>query len=248
MQTYVGLRSEYNVFAGLARHYMSVELHTRPDKFYLIELERGPRGGYPDTTLVFDPTNGGDQWVRTSDDRRRLPLHLPVRQALRLADLALRHQGVERRRRRRRRRALVGPGLRCRSTSSTRRSTSIPRVKLAAAFELMRGVYVLGGIDEALNAPDTLMVQTGAGDVPLQFEEYRFGRDVFVGGMIRFNDEDLARAAKGDRSMAARWAPRPLVPSRSPGQRLTVARSPRLTPRPVMSSGFSRLGQPLSQP
>jgi phospholipid/cholesterol/gamma-HCH transport system substrate-binding protein len=49
MQTYVGLRSEYNVFAGLARHYMSVELHTRPDKFYLIELERGPRGGYPDT-------------------------------------------------------------------------------------------------------------------------------------------------------------------------------------------------------
>jgi hypothetical protein len=52
MQTYVGLRSEYNVFAGLARHYMSVELHTRPDKFYLIELEKGPRGGYPDTAGV----------------------------------------------------------------------------------------------------------------------------------------------------------------------------------------------------
>lgn len=44
-----------NVFAGLARHYVSVELHTRPDKFYLVEFEQGPRGGYPTTTLEFDP-------------------------------------------------------------------------------------------------------------------------------------------------------------------------------------------------
>ncbi len=56
LKTYVGLRSEYNVGAGLARHYVSVELHTRPDKFYLIELEKGPRGDYPDVTLTFDPT------------------------------------------------------------------------------------------------------------------------------------------------------------------------------------------------
>jgi phospholipid/cholesterol/gamma-HCH transport system substrate-binding protein len=67
-----------------------------------------------------------------------------------------------------------------------------PRVKLAAAFEFLRGVYVLGGIDDALNPSDTLMVQTGATDVPTQFEEYRFGRDAYVGAMIRFNDHDLA--------------------------------------------------------
>jgi hypothetical protein len=31
-------------------------------------------------------------------------------------------------------------------------------------------------------------------------------------------------------------------------QRLTVARSPSAAPNPVVSKGFSRVGQPLSQP
>src|SRR5262249_23754860 len=66
LQPYVGLRSEYNVVAGLARHYISVELHTRPDKFYLIELEKGPRGDYPDVTLTFDPTVDPNHWIRRS--------------------------------------------------------------------------------------------------------------------------------------------------------------------------------------
>jgi len=66
LKTYVGLRSEYNVFAGLARHYISVELHTRPDKFYLVELEKGPRGDYPDVTLTFDPTVDPNHWIRKS--------------------------------------------------------------------------------------------------------------------------------------------------------------------------------------
>ncbi|MBP8811916.1 MAG: MCE family protein [Kofleriaceae bacterium] len=191
MQTYVGLRSEWNVFAGLARHYLSVELHTRPDKFYLIELEQGPRGGYPDTTLVYDPTVG-NQWVRTSTiaDEFRFTFQF----AKRFDWLTLRYGikessggvGADADLR------WWGRGLRMSVDVFDASFDDYPRVKLAAAFELMRGVYVLGGIDEVLNAPDTLMVQTGGGDVPLQFEEYRFGRDVFVGGMIRFNDKDLA--------------------------------------------------------
>ncbi|HET6614191.1 MAG TPA: MlaD family protein, partial [Kofleriaceae bacterium] len=55
MQTYVGLRSEYNVFSQLARFYITAELHTRPDKYYLIEFEKGPRGDYPDVSLVYNP-------------------------------------------------------------------------------------------------------------------------------------------------------------------------------------------------
>ncbi|HEY4057631.1 MAG TPA: MlaD family protein, partial [Kofleriaceae bacterium] len=46
LKAYVGLRSEYNVFSGMLRNYVTVELHTRPDKYYLIELEKGPRGDY----------------------------------------------------------------------------------------------------------------------------------------------------------------------------------------------------------
>ena len=68
----------------------------------------------------------------------------------------------------------------------------LPRLKVAAAFEVFRGIYILGGIDEALNAPHTLTIRSGGGDVPVQFDEFRYGRDAFVGGMIRFNDHDLA--------------------------------------------------------
>ena len=32
----------------------------------------------------------------------------------------------------------------------------------------------------------------GGSDVPIQFETFRYGRDYFLGGMLRFNDEDLA--------------------------------------------------------
>jgi phospholipid/cholesterol/gamma-HCH transport system substrate-binding protein len=71
LKTYVGLRSEFNIGSRLARHYVSVELHTRPDKFYLIELEKGPRGNYPEVTLTYDPTDpvAPNEWVKRSTIR-----------------------------------------------------------------------------------------------------------------------------------------------------------------------------------
>ena len=66
LQTYVGLRAEYNVYSREAREYISIELHTRPDKYYLIELEKGPRGDYPDVSLTFDPTIDPNHWIRRS--------------------------------------------------------------------------------------------------------------------------------------------------------------------------------------
>src|SRR5690606_4527611 len=68
----------------------------------------------------------------------------------------------------------------------------LPRVKLTAAVELFRHLYLLAGVDELLNEPATLPIIAGTSDVPIQFETFRFGRDVFIGGMLRFNDEDLA--------------------------------------------------------
>jgi phospholipid/cholesterol/gamma-HCH transport system substrate-binding protein len=194
LQSYVGLRSELNVMSGLARHYVSIELHTRPDKFYLIELERGPRGDYPDVTLELDPTmNGGsDVWVRRAviADQMRFTFQF----AKRFGWLTLRY-GIKE--------STGGIGAdaegrwwdrRLRLSADVFDATfdRYPRVKLAAAVELFRGIYVLGGVDELINAPDSLVIQTGGGDVPTQFDSFRFGRDYFVGGMIRFNDRDLA--------------------------------------------------------
>ena len=192
LKAYVGLRSEYNVFAGLARHYVTVELHTRPDKYYLIELEKGPRGGYPDATLTFDPTVDPNHWIRKTviEDKIRFTFQF----AKRFSWLTLRYGLKE---------SSGGIGadadlrwfdrdLRFSADVFDASFDQYPRVKLTAAFELFRHLYVLGGVDELLNTPNTLPIVTGNSGVPIQFDTLRYGRDYFLGGMLRFNDEDLA--------------------------------------------------------
>ncbi len=192
LKAYVGLRSEYNVFAGLARHYVTVELHTRPDKFYLIELERGPRGDYPDVTLTFDPTVDPNYWVRRSVIRDSVRFTFQF--AKRFGWLTLRFGLKE---------STGGVGadadlswlgrhLRFQADVFDATFDRYPRVKLTAAYEVFRHLYVLGGVDEAINSPDYLTIIRGGSDVPIQFDSFRFGRDYFIGGMLKFNDEDLA--------------------------------------------------------
>lgn len=191
LKAYVGLRSEYNVFAGLLRHYITVELHTRPDKFYLIELEKGPRGDYPDVTLTFDPTVDPNHWIRKTiiSDRVRFTFQF----AKRFSWLTLRFGLKE---------STGGVGadadlrwfdrdLRLSADVFDASFDTYPRVKLTAAYEVFRHLYVLGGVDELINDPSTLQIVKGTSSVPIQFDTFRFGRDYFLGGMLRFTDEDL---------------------------------------------------------
>jgi phospholipid/cholesterol/gamma-HCH transport system substrate-binding protein len=195
LQTYVGLRSEYNVFSKLARHYVQVELHTRPDKYYLIEVVQEPRGNYPEVTLEFDPTepaSADGAWVRRAviKDEMRFSFQF----AKRFDWLTLRY-GIKE--------STGGIGadaefrwwgrhLRLTVDAFDATWDELPRVKASAAFEVFRYLYVLAGIDEALNDPETLEIETGNTDVPVQFDKLRYGRDAFFGAMLRFNDEDLA--------------------------------------------------------
>ncbi len=192
LKAYVGLRSEYNVGSGLMRHYVSVELHTRPDKFYLIELEKGPRGGYPEVTLTFDPTVDPNHWIRKTviEDKVRFTFQF----AKRFSWLTLRYGLKE---------STGGVGadvdlqwfersLRLSADVFDASFDQYPRVKLAAAYEVFRHIYVLGGVDELLNKPATIDPVKGTSDVPIQFDSFRYGRDYFFGGMLRFNDEDLS--------------------------------------------------------
>ena len=192
LKAYVGLRSEFNVSSRLASHYVSVELHTRPDKFYLIELQKGPRGDYPDVTLTMDPTIDPNRWIKRSvihDDIR-----FTFQFAKRFNWLTLRY-GIKE--------STGGIGADADVAWFNRKlrfSTDLfdasfdryPRLKLTAAVEVFRHLYVLGGIDDLLNPQKELQITSGTADVPIQFETYKYGRDVFFGGMLRFNDEDLA--------------------------------------------------------
>ncbi|HEY5925753.1 MAG TPA: MlaD family protein, partial [Kofleriaceae bacterium] len=188
LKAYVGLRSEFNFGSRLARHYVSVELHTRPDKYYLIELEKGPRGDYPEVTLTFDPLIDPNNWYK------RTVIHDEIRFTFQFAKrfdwLTLRY-GIKE--------STGGIGVdadvrwwnrNIRLSADVFDATfdQLPRVKLTAAMELFRHLYILGGVDELINPPDQLTIVAGNSDVPIQFETFQFGRDYFLGGMLRFND------------------------------------------------------------
>lgn len=191
MQSYVGLRSEYNVFAEDFRHYVTLELWTRPDKFYYIELEKGPRGDYPEVTLEFDPTLG--RYVRNVkiEDKVRFTFQF----AKRIDWLTLRWGLKE---------STGGIGadafvpwfdnkLKVSVDVFDATFDQLPRVKVAAAYEMFGYLYILAGVDEALNEPESFPIEPFPNglDEPIQFEKLRYGRDYFFGAMLRFNDLDL---------------------------------------------------------
>jgi phospholipid/cholesterol/gamma-HCH transport system substrate-binding protein len=192
MQTYVGLRSEYNVMSRLARHYVTVELATRPDKFYYMELEKGPRGHYPSVTLEYDPVGNPGAYVRrvTIEDKIRFTFQIGKR-----IGWATFRFGIKE--------STGGVGFDV-NTSWLGRNLHIntdlfdatfdqwPRLKVTAAYEVFRNLYILGGIDEALNTPDEFPIITGPFAEPVQFDTFRYGRDFFLGAKLQFNDRDLA--------------------------------------------------------
>lgn len=188
MQTYVGLRTEYNVRSGLGRFYITAELQTRPDKFYYIELEKGPRGDYPEVTLEYDPAIGRFRQKVVIEDKIRFTFQF----AKRIDWLTLRYGLKE---------STGGVGadglffdnkLLVSVDVFDATFDQLPRLKVSAAYQLFGFLYVLGGADELLNEPDELDIELVNDDVPIQFNEFKFGRDYFFGAMLKFNDEDLA--------------------------------------------------------
>ena len=192
LQAYVGFRTEYNVFAGLARYYVTAELHTRPDSFYLIELEKDPRGDYPDVTLTFDPTVDPNHWIRRSviSDSIRFTFQF----AKRFDWLTLRYGLKE---------STGGVGadieghwwdhdIKISTDVFDATFNQLPRLKVTASFEVFRHLFVTGGIDDILEAPAYLDITTGNTTIPSQFQQLRYGRDLFFGAMLQFNDADLA--------------------------------------------------------
>jgi len=194
MQTYVGLRSEYNLGAGQFRHYVTVELATRPDKFYYIELEKGPRGNYPEVKLTWDPALGRFRQDVVIEDKIRFTFQFAKRY-----DWFTMRYGIKEN--------TGGIGVdgqwfdnRLKVSVDVFDATfdALPRLKVTAAYQLFGFLYVLGGVDEILNPPDSLLIEPINGgtvsgdDIPTQFQEFRFGRDLFFGASLRFNDEDLA--------------------------------------------------------
>ena len=67
-----------------------------------------------------------------------------------------------------------------------------PRLKVAGALAVFRSIFVLAGVDDALNEPVYLPIAPGNATAPRTFDEVRYGRDYFVGTMLQFTDEDIS--------------------------------------------------------
>jgi phospholipid/cholesterol/gamma-HCH transport system substrate-binding protein len=180
-------RFEWNVLSQQARVYVSAELNARNDKFFLLELSYDPLGAYPQTALTENP--GTSPYTRTisiSDDLRftaqfgkrfgPLQLRAGIKDSTPGlgADVVLRNNQI-------RLSADVFGDLQ-----------STPDVKLAAAYGIFRGLYILGGVDSLISTPGYLPIRDDPSPVPNEFKSVRYGRDYFFGLMLNFDDRDLA--------------------------------------------------------
>ncbi|HUS31203.1 MAG TPA: MlaD family protein [Kofleriaceae bacterium] len=187
-KSYLGLRTEFNWFSRAPRFFVTAEVRARTDKFYLVELEKGPLGAFPEGQISNGPPNA--DYVRHQEihDKIRFTVqfgkqfgnNFQVRGGIKESTFGF---GVD---------VLMGQGRLKFSTDLYGGYTRVPRLKLASALEVFRSVYLIAGIDDAMNTPGYFNIQKGNTNVPIQFDQVRYGRDYFLGAQLQFDDADLA--------------------------------------------------------
>jgi len=186
-KSWLGARVEYGTFARAFRFYASAEIRARNDKFYLVELSKSALGGVPGDTLT--DAAGTTSYTRRQDIRDKLRFTAQFGKQFRflqlrggLKDSTFGFGGD----------ALLAEGRLRLSADLFGSFQRTPRLKLAAAFAVFRSIFVIAGIDDALNAPGYLPIVSGNTPVPIDFNEVRYGRDYFVGLALHFDDADLS--------------------------------------------------------
>ena len=168
LQTIVELREEYNFFANTLKTYLSLRLQPKEDKYYLIEIIDDPRGSV--STVERTTTSTDDPfYVREQETVRTDSFRFSLMFARRL-DFATFRFGIKE--------STGGVGVDLHFLNDALEISMdmfsigadvYPRLKFMAALEFLRGLYIVGGADDVLNAD----------------------RDFFIGAQLRFNDEDL---------------------------------------------------------
>ncbi len=194
LQTRVGLRGEFYPRSGGSQFYVTLELRTRPDKFYYIELMNGPRGNRPEVTLIYDPAVGAFRQQVTIEDTFRFTFQfakkidwLTVRYGIKESSGGI---GLDA--------SLFNEHLTLSADVFDASFDELPRLKLNAAIEFFEMLYIIGGVDDVLNDRDTLLIApigpttTDGEFVPDRLRQMDLGRDFYVGAMLKFDDSDLA--------------------------------------------------------
>lgn len=177
LQTIVGVRTEYNFIANSFKHYVSVQLMPRPDKFYLIEIVDDPRGYRTETRTVRDSSKMGTESTTEVQISERLRFSFML--GKRIGPVTGRF-GIKE--------STGGAGLDFHLLADRlmlsvdvfdARSNVYPRVQARAALAVYKKYfYVVGGADDLANYTRA----TGGGGSLF---------DWFMGGSLVFNDQDL---------------------------------------------------------
>jgi phospholipid/cholesterol/gamma-HCH transport system substrate-binding protein len=185
-KSWFGVRAEWNVFSGVPKFYVGAELRGHNDKFYLIEFSKSGQGGVPEDQLT--DVLSAQQFNRYQEIQEQLRFTLQF--GKRFGPLQLR-AGIKESTFGVGSDLLLGSGRLKFSADVFGGFSHIPRVKLAGAIEVFRSVYISGGVDDVFATPGYLPIETGNAAEPTYFNKLRYGRDYFLGGELRFTDEDL---------------------------------------------------------
>jgi phospholipid/cholesterol/gamma-HCH transport system substrate-binding protein len=186
-KSWLGMRAEWNVFSGVPRFYVTGKLEGHADKFYLVEMIKDGQGAIPENQLsdvqdaaTYNRAVTINEGIRFTFEFGKRFGPLQVRAGLKESTFGL---GAD---------LLLGHGRLTFSADAFGGFTDNPRIKLAAALQVFRALYVSGGVDDLLDKPGYLSIETGSSQEPTYFNKLRYGRDYFLGGELRFTDEDLA--------------------------------------------------------
>lgn len=186
LETFVGLRAEYGILNRQYRVFVGATISGREDNFYVFEVGKFSAGDVPDVTLADAPND--PRFVRTAVIRDELRLTaqwgrrfdwLAFRFGLKESQFGIGADAI-----------LLGGRLEVATDLLLPTFERVPYLKLAAALQVFRSVYVSAGVDDALLEGAELPIVAGD-DVPQQLRQLRYGRDPFLGMFLRFDDEDL---------------------------------------------------------
>ncbi|MSP57158.1 MAG: MCE family protein [Myxococcales bacterium] len=205
LQTIVGIREEvHQNFSGgqgatTFKTYLSLRLQPRPDKYYLIELVDEPRGSHK-SSHTYSVTNGTevntDTWERGNQFRfsfmfaKRIQVGRYFGLTGRLGikessggfgadvDIAF-NDGFWFR------------GMTLSIDLFDFVSEAYPRLKVLAAIEFFKHVWLIAGLDDLINKNDGNKPAGATCDGSTPGSWCQGGRSVFFGLQLTFNDEDL---------------------------------------------------------
>ncbi len=171
LQTIVGLRSEYSFISNTLRSTVELRLQPREDKYYLLEFVDDPRGATRTVSTVTDTTDPTmTSHVRTTQRITSDAFRFSLMFARRLGPATFRFGikessgglGLDLH--------LLNNAIEVRSDLFAFGENTYPRLRVAAAVNVLQRAWIIGGVDDVFN-----------GD--------RF--DYFLGAQLRFNDEDI---------------------------------------------------------